>query len=44
MNRIWLFLLFFPLTTKAQTTSKDWFAEARLGIFIHWGVYAVERH
>lgn len=42
MNRIWLFLLFFPLATNAQTTTMDWFAEARLGIFIHWGVYAVD--
>ncbi|MFN5325327.1 MAG: alpha-L-fucosidase, partial [Bacteroidota bacterium] len=42
MNLIWLLLLFFPLTSRAQTSTMDWFAEARLGIFIHWGVYAVD--
>src|SRR5210317_277361 len=25
-----------------QTNKMDWFADARLGIFIHWGIYAVD--
>ena len=45
-----LFLLGFGL--KAQTASTEetaaqkekrmeWFAQAKLGIFIHWGIYAI---
>ena len=42
MKRICLLLLFVPLFSQAQTTTNDWFSEARLGIFIHWGIYAVD--
>lgn len=27
--------------TEAQPTGKDWFYKAKLGIFIHWGIYSV---
>jgi alpha-L-fucosidase len=45
-----LFLtLFAGFGTFAQTTSSDsiarkmqWFSDAKLGIFIHWGIYAVD--
>ena len=36
-----------PMTAKAQEPAKQseenmqWFAQAKLGIFIHWGIYAV---
>lgn len=33
-------LLLLPATTLAQQTA--WFADAKLGIFIHWGMYAVD--
>lgn len=33
--------LFFPLRIKAQESKMDWFENAKLGIFIHWGIYAV---
>jgi len=46
---IFLLLVIFilPLITAAQETMEQktkrmqWFEEARLGIFIHWGIYAV---
>lgn len=48
MKKKFLFLLVFSysiLSLHAQTTSNDqrmeWWREARLGMFIHWGVYAV---
>jgi alpha-L-fucosidase len=34
-----LFVLLFPFSVLAQST--EWFATAKLGIFIHWGMYAV---
>lgn len=51
MKRFFLFLfpLFLLVTGKAQTKisadsirdKMQWFADAKLGIFIHWGIYAV---
>lgn len=32
----------FNLSNAQQTNKMDWFADARLGIFIHWGIYAVD--
>ncbi|MBT6200070.1 MAG: alpha-L-fucosidase, partial [Bacteroidetes Order II. Incertae sedis bacterium] len=49
-----LFLLVIPFKATAQTSDDivvkseqpdpkmDWFKDARLGIFIHWGIYAVD--
>ncbi|MDR0864712.1 MAG: alpha-L-fucosidase [Candidatus Symbiothrix sp.] len=37
-----LFVLFsVPVNLFAQTDKMDWWREARFGMFIHWGVYAV---
>jgi len=39
-----LMLLFISMTTAAQKDSTgrmEWFGNARLGIFIHWGIYSV---
>ena len=51
IRSIFLIILFLPFFLKAQTEiSKDsiqyekkmeWFKDAKLGIFIHWGIYAV---
>jgi len=49
MRYLKLFITFFLLTTgfnlsAQQTTSNQkmqWFADAKLGIFIHWGIYSV---
>jgi alpha-L-fucosidase len=48
MQRILLFILILvPFVMSAQPTDSDkelrmqWFADAKLGIFIHWGIYAV---
>src|SRR5688572_6861086 len=47
MKKILLFLAFFSamLHASAQTKTTDermaWWREARFGMFIHWGVYAV---
>ena len=35
---IWL----LPSAGMGQSPHTDWFADARLGIFIHWGIYAVD--
>ena len=35
---IWL----LPSAGMGQSPNTDWFADARLGIFIHWGIYAVD--
>lgn len=42
-----LFFLGAPMSTHAQQNDPDtqkmqWFKEAKLGIFIHWGLYAVD--
>jgi alpha-L-fucosidase len=39
-----LMLLFISMTAAAQKDSTgrmEWFGNARLGIFIHWGIYSV---
>lgn len=43
------FALAFGTTSRAQTAQPDsiapkmqWFSDAKLGIFIHWGIYAVD--
>ena len=45
MKRILIVILFFQQVVSAQTISRDermqWWREARFGMFIHWGVYAV---
>jgi len=45
MKRIIIVILFFQQVVSAQTISRDermqWWREARFGMFIHWGVYAV---
>lgn len=35
-------LLFFFLPTLLNAQQTAWFADAKLGIFIHWGMYAVD--
>lgn len=39
-----IFLLFAATHLQAQTdsTKMQWFSDAKLGIFIHWGIYAVD--
>ena len=38
-----LFILIFLVAPPVQAQSKmDWFQDAKLGIFIHWGLYSVE--
>lgn len=42
----WVFLAVYSLNLAALDDQKPiekmkWFDEARLGIFIHWGIYAV---
>ncbi|MFC1726641.1 alpha-L-fucosidase [candidate division KSB1 bacterium] len=45
---ILVFLIVFTAVLKAQETAEEktrrmqWFKEAKLGIFIHWGIYAVD--
>src|SRR5678810_491192 len=49
MKRLLIFLLFIPVYTIAQqkiapadiAKKMQWFSDAKLGIFIHWGIYAV---
>lgn len=50
MRRLILILLFLPILLHGQNINQDslqyknkmqWFKDARLGIFIHWGLYAV---
>jgi alpha-L-fucosidase len=44
MKKIGLFLFLLPSIFLAQETQQtsEWFADAKLGIFIHWGMYAVD--
>ncbi|XOV94130.1 MAG: alpha-L-fucosidase [Bacteroidota bacterium] len=50
MKRIIILLLFVPLLAVGQKEispesieeKMQWFADAKLGIFIHWGIYAVD--
>jgi hypothetical protein len=44
MNKIGLLLFLLPSIFLAQETKQttEWFADAKLGIFIHWGMYAVD--
>ena len=38
-----LFILIFLVAPRVQAQSKmEWFQDAKLGIFIHWGLYSVE--
>ncbi|MBK7030221.1 MAG: alpha-L-fucosidase [Bacteroidales bacterium] len=43
-----ILIIFFPLIILGQETEAEkearmkWFAEARLGVFIHWGIYSVK--
>ena len=43
--KLLFFLVFTSLTslsqTKIENTKMSWFKDAKLGIFIHWGIYAV---
>jgi len=49
MQRIMFFLLLLTVPTVMPAQQSDaeketrmhWFADAKLGIFIHWGIYAV---
>lgn len=46
LNRLLTFLILFSLQAKAQNKPEkenkmQWFADAKLGIFIHWGIYSV---
>jgi len=43
MKRFLLYLLVLPTLASAQNNTDKmlWFKEAKLGIFIHWGIYAV---
>ena len=36
------FIFAFVLPTLVFTQQTAWFADAKLGIFIHWGMYAVD--
>ncbi|WP_443944357.1 alpha-L-fucosidase [Pedobacter sp. AW1-32] len=36
-----LFLLLFQLNAQQKENKMNWFADAKLGIFIHWGIYSV---
>ena len=42
---VFAFIFFFPALSQEKPVEKkermQWFADARLGIFIHWGIYAV---
>jgi len=29
---------------ETDTTRLEWFGDAKLGIFIHWGIYSVKWH
>lgn len=40
MKIVLIFSLFFPSLLLAQNT--EWFSQAKFGIFIHWGMYAVD--
>lgn len=53
MNKNWILricsvLLLVPVLGQAQTqkqeenTKMEWFEDAKLGVFIHWGIYAVD--
>lgn len=49
MKNLWASILFFFVSFSAigqgnnDTTAKmNWFGDAKLGIFIHWGIYAVD--
>lgn len=49
-NKILICLIFICISAKGQNNSPDhnkfnkmsWFSEAKLGIFIHWGIYSVK--
>ena len=40
---LFIFLSFFKVNAQSTEQAKkmDWFADAKLGIFIHWGIYSV---
>ncbi len=39
---LFLFIWFKPNLAQTDSTKMQWFKDAKLGIFIHWGIYAVE--
>ncbi len=39
---LFLFIWFKPNLAQTDSTKLQWFKDAKLGIFIHWGIYAVE--
>ncbi|MCX3263773.1 alpha-L-fucosidase [Pedobacter agri] len=46
LNRLLTFILLISIQARAQNNSPkpqkmQWFADAKLGIFIHWGIYSV---
>lgn len=42
MNKLRYLFLFIPIISFSQKQATDtWFEDAKLGIFIHWGMYAV---
>ena len=49
-NKILICLIFICISVNGQNNSPDynkfnkmsWFSEAKLGIFIHWGIYSVK--
>lgn len=43
-NLLVAFIVAMPIASfaqKAQQEKMQWFEDAKLGIFIHWGIYAV---
>ncbi len=47
VGRVFLLMLLLSLFSapspaqQKQTGGTDWFSDAKLGIFIHWGIYSV---
>lgn len=39
---LFLFIWFKPNHAQTDSTKMQWFKDAKLGIFIHWGIYAVD--
>ena len=49
-SKILIFVMFICISVQGQNITPDqnkfdkmsWFSEAKLGIFIHWGIYSVK--
>lgn len=41
-KRVFLLLIIFSASKLFSQAPTEWFTQARLGLFIHWGVYAVQ--